>query len=184
MESLRHLPYYTGIMNRDIDIDSELLGTSQNIPMSVSNSPPQVENASSTKGKRGTNFNLAKGLALAVHYSINGYDYTIGYYLADGIYPKWATFVKTIPTPQGQKQKLFAATQEAYRKDVECAFGVFQARFAIVRGLARFFHLKTLQKIMKACIILHNMIVEDERDDNEVVDLDYEQIDGMDNPPI
>ena len=26
------------------------------------------------------------------------------------------------------------------------------------------------------------MIVEDERDDNEVVDLDYEQIDGMDNP--
>ena len=28
------------------------------------------------------------------------------------------------------------------------------------------------------------MIVEDERDDNEVVDLDYEQIDGVDNPPI
>ena len=26
------------------------------------------------------------------------------------------------------------------------------------------------------------MIVEDERDDNEMVDLDYEQIDGVDNP--
>ena len=37
---------------------------------------------------------------------------------------------------------------------------------------------------MKACIILHNMIVEDERDDNEVVDLDYEQIDRVDNPPM
>ena len=41
---------------------------------------------------------------------------------------------------------------------------------------------------MKACIILHNMIVEDERederDDNEVVDLDYEQNDGVDNPPL
>ena len=49
---------------------------------------------------------------------------------------------------------------------------------------ARFFHLETLQKIMKACIILHNMIVEDERDDNEVVDLDYEQNDGVDNPPL
>ena len=35
---------------------------------------------------------------------------------------------------------------------------------------------------MKAYIILHNMIVEDERDDNEVVDLDYKQIDGVDNP--
>ena len=37
---------------------------------------------------------------------------------------------------------------------------------------------------MKACVILHKMIVEDEQDDNEVVDLDYEQIDGVDNPPM
>ena len=28
------------------------------------------------------------------------------------------------------------------------------------------------------------MIVENERDNNEVVDLDYEQIDGVDNPPM
>ena len=84
---------------------------------------------------------------------------------ATGIYPKWATFVKTILAPQTQKHKLFAVAQEACRKDVECAFGVLQARFAIVHGLARFFHLETLQKIMKACIILHNMIVKDERED-------------------
>ncbi|XP_030964000.1 uncharacterized protein LOC115985179 [Quercus lobata] len=96
----------------------------------------------------------------------------------------WATFVKTIPSPQGHKRKLFAIAQEACRKDVECAFGVIQARFAIVHGLARFFHLETLQKIIKAYIILHNMIVEDEWDDNEVVDLDYEQIDRVDNPSM
>ena len=127
---------------------------------------------------------LAEGRAPVVHYSINGRDYTMRYYIADSIYPKWATFMKTISAPQGQKYKLFAATQEACRKDVECAFGVLQAHFAIVRGPAQYFHLETLQKIMKACIILHNMIVEDERDDNEVVDLDYEQIDGVDNPPL
>ncbi|XP_075658856.1 uncharacterized protein LOC142628695 [Castanea sativa] len=74
--------------------------------------------------------------------------------------------------------------QEAYKKDVEHAFGVLQACLAIIRGPARFFHLETLQKILKACIILHNMIDEDERDDNEVVDLDYEQIDGVDNSPM
>ena len=51
----------------------------------------------------------------------------MGYYLANGIDPKWATFVKTIPAPQGEKRKLFAKAQEAYRKDVEHAFGVLQA---------------------------------------------------------
>ncbi|KAF8392897.1 hypothetical protein HHK36_021137 [Tetracentron sinense] len=81
---------------------------------------------------------LADGRAAAVDYSINGNDYDMGYYLADGIYPQWSTFVKTIPSPQGNKQKYFAAAQESARKDVERAFGVLQARFAIVRGPARF----------------------------------------------
>ncbi|XP_030939981.1 putative nuclease HARBI1 [Quercus lobata] len=127
-------------------------------------------------------YELEQGRAPAVNYSINGHEYKMGYYLADGIYPKWSTFVKTIPYPREQKKKLFAQAQEANRKDVERAFGVLQARFAIVRGPARFFHAETLQDIMKACVILHNMIVEDERDVNEAVELDYEQID--DNPTI
>ena len=51
-----------------------------------------------------------------------------------------------------------------------------------MRGPTRFFYSETLQDIMKACIILHNTIVEDERDVNEAVELDYEQID--ENPTI
>ena len=36
----RDLTYFTGIMNGDIEIDSQLLGMSQNTPVSVSDSPP------------------------------------------------------------------------------------------------------------------------------------------------
>jgi len=105
---------------------------------------------------------LAEGQAPKVDYSINGHDYTMGYYLADGIYPSWATFVKTIPHPQGNKRKYFARAQEAVRKDVERAFGVLQSRFAIVRGPAHFWDDITLGYIIKVCVIMHNMIIEDE----------------------
>ena len=66
--------------------------------------------------------------------------------------------------------EFFAKKHESYRNDVERAFGVLQARFAIIRGPARFWHHKDLTFIMKACIILHSMIIEDERvDDDELV---------------
>ncbi|XP_062182095.1 uncharacterized protein LOC133886396 [Phragmites australis] len=82
--------------------------------------------------------NLAEGHAPEVNYTINGHNYTMGYYLADGIYPQWATFVKPIPSPQGNKRKYFTKVQAAVRKEVGRAFGVLQSRFAIVRGPARF----------------------------------------------
>ncbi|KAM6542923.1 hypothetical protein CsatB_007370 [Cannabis sativa] len=66
---------------------------------------------------------LTEGRAPNVNYSINGHDYSMGYYLADGIYPSWSTFVKTIHAPHGHKKKHFAAAQESGRKDIERAFG-------------------------------------------------------------
>ena len=96
---------------------------------------------------------LANGHAHPVNYIINGHEYRMGYYLADGIYPNWSTFVKTIPCPQGLKKKHFVKAQESARKDVERAFGVLQARFVIVRGPARFLDEETLADIMKTCII-------------------------------
>ena len=107
---------------------------------------------------------MLESRAPEVQYNVNGNDYNMGYYLRDGIYPEWATFVKTIPRPQGDKRRLFSKYQEGQRKDVERAFGVLQSRFAIIRGPSRFWDKGDLAKIMRACIILHNMIVEDERD--------------------
>ena len=87
------------------------------------------------------------------------------------------TFVKTISAPQRNKKKHFAQMQESGRKDVERAFGVLQSRYVIVRGPARYWDIETLKDIMLTCIVLHNMIVEDERGQN--LDNDYDTCDGI-----
>ncbi|XP_010495913.1 PREDICTED: putative nuclease HARBI1 [Camelina sativa] len=107
---------------------------------------------------------ILQGHAPKVNYLVNGREYHLAYYLTDGIYPKWATFIQSIRIPQDPKASLFATYQEAVRKDVERAFGVLQSRFAIVKNPALVHDKETIGKIMRACIILHNMIVEDERD--------------------
>jgi hypothetical protein len=73
----------------------------------------------------------------------------MGYYLADGIYPDWPAFVKTIRHPYD------------VRKDIKRTFGVLQKRWAVVRGPAYGWSPEHIGDIMKTCIILHNMIVED-----------------------
>jgi len=62
--------------------------------------------------------NLTEGTALQVNYIVNGHDYTMGYYLADGIYPSWATLVKSIFLPMGKKNQYFARAQESARKAI------------------------------------------------------------------
>ena len=94
---------------------------------------------------------------------VNGHQYDLAYYLTDGIYPKWSTFIQSISNPQGPEAELFAKVQETTRKDVERAFGVLQARFAIVKNPAILWDKRQIGMVMRTCIILHNMIVENER---------------------
>ena len=53
-------------------------------------------------------------------------QYTNGYYMADGIYPKWSTFVKTISNLQIRKKLV---CQEGCRASIWCA----RSSFTIVR---------------------------------------------------
>jgi hypothetical protein len=52
--------------------------------------------------------------------------------------------------------------QAALRKDVERAFGMLQVRWKIVKNPVCQWDLDTISNIMYCCIILHNMIVQDE----------------------
>ncbi|XP_048596576.1 putative nuclease HARBI1 isoform X1 [Brassica napus] len=106
---------------------------------------------------------ILQGRAPKVKFKVNNHTYRMAYYLTDGIYPKWATFIQSIPLPQGPKAELFAERQESTRKDVERAFGVLQSRFAIVKNPALLWDKEKIGKIMRTCVILHNMIVENER---------------------
>jgi hypothetical protein len=80
---------------------------------------------------------LTECTAPQISYVINDNPYDKGYYLADGIYPSWATFMKTVRNPTDEKCKRFAKEQEAARKDVDRAFGVLESRWALVRYPAR-----------------------------------------------
>jgi hypothetical protein len=107
---------------------------------------------------------------------VNGNSYQLPYRLVDGIYPNWPVFMKTIPNPQGPARKSFAKVQEECTKDIERAFGVLQKRFAIARNPARSRKPERLKMIMTTCIILHNMIVEDQRTAREqVIDEEFDE---------
>ncbi|KAI5317946.1 hypothetical protein L3X38_037653 [Prunus dulcis] len=77
---------------------------------------------------------VLRGEALNITYEINNTVYQNVYYLANDIYPRWTTFVKSIPHHRSHKQKLFVAYQEGYRKDVERCFGILQARHGGAEG--------------------------------------------------
>ncbi|KAJ9552372.1 hypothetical protein OSB04_016417 [Centaurea solstitialis] len=92
----------------------------------------------------------------------NNVHYHHGYYLADGIYPEWTTFVKAFRYPVEVPRVQFTTRQESARKDIERTFATLKSKWHVVARPARVWSRRKLQEIMYTCIILHNMIREDE----------------------
>ena len=105
---------------------------------------------------------IYNGTTPSVQFSVNGNVYSNGYWLADGIYPELAIFVSGFWVPNNTIDKNFTSWQESTRKDIERAFGVLQARWGILRTPARQWDRIFLDAIVECCVIIHNMIVEDE----------------------
>jgi hypothetical protein len=110
--------------------------------------------------------NLLQGAGHDMTFEVNGHVYNRYYLLADGIYPQWSCFLQPIHEPQGEKKEHYTKMQSGARKDVERAFGVLQARWEIVKNPYRQWELDTMNNIILCCIILHNMIIEDEQGQN------------------
>ncbi|XP_071699219.1 protein ALP1-like [Rutidosis leptorrhynchoides] len=96
-----------------------------------------------------------------IPFTVNGVKYKRGYYLADGIYPWWASFVKAFSNANDEKRKYFLKKQSAARKDVERTFGILQGRWHILQQPAKAYSVNVMKQMMYTCIILHNIIVED-----------------------
>jgi hypothetical protein len=54
--------------------------------------------------------------------------------------------------------------QASVRKDIECAFSLLKKRFNILAIPGWSYSQRALNLIMRACIIFHDMIIDDERD--------------------
>jgi hypothetical protein len=88
--------------------------------------------------------------------------------LVDGIYPQYSRFVKTLREPILHWEIDYCAWQEAARKDIERAFGVFQSKFQYVARPFMELDLKVIGKRVNTCLLLHNMCVSDRVMDADV----------------
>ena len=100
-----------------------------------------------------------------LHYKINDTVRDWLYFLVDGIYPDWSVFISTIAQAEPRTpEALFAAFQEAMRKDIERAFGVLVKKFGILQRPIRVHSHEDICAILDCCIIIHNMLVELKRE--------------------
>lgn len=86
---------------------------------------------------------------LNIHFEINSEFYDFYFLFVDGVYPQSSCFVQTIHLPNKEKRKHFAKVQEAVRKDVEQP--------------CRQWSMSTITSIIFACVVLHNLILDDEK---------------------
>jgi hypothetical protein len=71
---------------------------------------------------------------------------------------------------------LYKDARAIFKKNVERTFEILQNCFAIIKGPARGWDMEDLLYIMMTCIILYNMIIEDQSEEEEEVMIDSNEI--------
>ncbi|GJX47302.1 ALP1-like protein [Tanacetum coccineum] len=103
---------------------------------------------------------LLDDLAPVVPYVVNGVQYRNGYYMADGIYPEWASFVKSFTVATDPKHTYFKQRQESARHRKECrtAFGGLPRNWGLIQQPARAYEVNTLRRIMGVVLGVRDML--------------------------
>jgi hypothetical protein len=121
---------------------------------------------------------IITGALPEMRYSLNGHQYTHGYWLADGIYPAYSWIVKLFPHPTPGAEEYFDVQHSAVRKDIERAFGVLVKRWRVLLGVRKWYR-EELTEMFTALAILHNMILQDDRMEKGIaVELDDDEAAG------
>ncbi|GJX88760.1 ALP1-like protein [Tanacetum coccineum] len=104
---------------------------------------------------------LLDDIAPVAPFEVNGVTFQQGYYLANGIYPQWLSFVKSFSVRKNLEKIQYLNATEGARQDVERAFGVFKDAGIFLPTSAQ---LETVNKLRR--VIASN---------KDVVDVDVEQ---------
>lgn len=81
------------------------------------------------------------------------------YTLCDGGYHKWLTSICGSKHADAADLKGWSGLCESVRKDVECVFGILKKRFAILAGRFLNYESADIDRTVKVCCILHNMVL-------------------------
>jgi Plant transposon protein len=98
---------------------------------------------------------------------VNSVAFNPANFLANGIYPAWALFIKMNRNAMSPRDQRFASAQEAVRKGFERMFAAIVARWHILKQPCRLVKRDEMANVVKACILMNNMIVEARRDSYE-----------------
>ena len=104
-------------------------------------------------------FNDLERDAKVVPYKIGTQEFQSLYLLADGIYPAYSRFVRSIRQPITEQEQQFAKWQESCRKDIERMFGVMKIKWKFLAHPIEMGDLDKIASRVYTIMVLHNMNV-------------------------
>jgi Plant transposon protein len=81
---------------------------------------------------------------------VNNVALKAAYLFADGLYPAWVLFIKTVRNAMSPKDKRYASAQEAVRKEDGRAFSALVARWHILKKPCRLSQRDEMVNVKKA----------------------------------